>query len=244
MDLKIKLIVANDYFRFKQFSIQQGLCAMKVTTVACIQGAWFPDFAPEAILDIGAGTGLLSLMAAQKFTGKIDAVEIDDGAFSQLAENIHNSLWSNRIESHHEDIRKYARKSRMQYDLIISNPPFYQNQLRSGNDQYDQARHGTSLLYSELVEVCCKLLSDTGKISILLPPVETSQITLMFKSRGIYLSDQLAICDTPAHKPKTIVSIYSKRAQSPTSNYLAIKDGQGRYTSGFVVLLKDYYLYL
>lgn len=217
---------------------------MKVTTVACIQGAWLPDFAPDTILDIGAGTGLLSLMAAQKYSGKIDAVEIDKSAFIQLEENILCSPWNQRVEAHHEDIRKYARKTSMRYDLIISNPPFYQNQLKSGNNPYDQARHGTSLLYSDLVEVCCKLLSDTGRISILLPPVETSQVTFLFNSLDIYLIDQMEICDTLAHKPKTIVSIYSRNAIGPASNYLAIKDGLGSYTSEFVVLLKDYYLYL
>ncbi|MCK5367363.1 MAG: methyltransferase [Cyclobacteriaceae bacterium] len=79
--------MANDFFKFKQFTIRQDRCAMKVTTLACIQGAWLPDITPKNILDIGAGTGLLSLMAAQKYEGKIDAVEIEQDAFSQLKEN-------------------------------------------------------------------------------------------------------------------------------------------------------------
>ena len=127
--------MAKDLFRFKQFTIRQDKCAMKVTTLGCIQGSWIPTIKANHVLDIGAGTGLLSLMVAQKCQCKIDAVEIDKDAFNQLTDNVFNSPWANLIDCHHADINHFASSTKRTYDFIISNPPFFSNQQKSPNAQ-------------------------------------------------------------------------------------------------------------
>ena len=217
---------------------------MKVTTMACIQGAWLPDFAPESILDIGAGTGILSLMAAQKYNGSIDAVEIEPDAFQQLKENSTQNPLGNRIRCIHDNIIRFAASSSTTYDMIISNPPFYQNQLKSEDDKTNHARHETGLTILELLDICANLLHESGKISILLPPSETVLLHNNAMDRGLYPNNQLTICDSEGKKPKAIVTILSRKSTKVVRKELIIKNGLGAYTTDFIALLKDYYLYL
>ena len=236
--------MANDFFKFKQFTIRQDRCAMKVTTLACIQGAWLPDIKPKHILDIGAGTGLLSLMAAQKYECKIDAVEIEQDAFSQLKENSLQSPWGNRINCHHDDIINFARHNSSKYDLIISNPPFYKNQLKSSKAKINHARHEVGLTIEELIDASSRLISDSGKISILLPPIETTRLTEYCKRNSLFFSNQLVISDSEKKEPKAIVTILSKIPSNPIIRKFIIKNDNGTYSSEFISLLDAYYLYL
>jgi len=236
--------LAKDFFRFKQFTIRQDQCAMKVTTLACIQGSWIPAFLPKKVLDIGSGTGLLSLMLAQKYLCSIDTVEIEGDAFAQLRENVDRSPWSNRIKYHHQDIVSFARQKRKMYDFIISNPPFFTNQLKSPNSKINQARHDDSLTIETLVKLCASLLGDHGKISILLPPSETEILENISEKNSLYISHQLAIRDSTDKPTKAIVSILTKEQQIPEIQKLLIKGSNGQYSQDFIDLLQDYYLNL
>ncbi len=217
---------------------------MKVTTVACIQGAWLPDYSPKNILDIGAGTGILSLMAAQKYNCPIDAVEIEHDAFLQLKENTSQNPLGNRIQCFHQDILLFANTCKQKYDFIISNPPFYQNQLKSSNDKINRARHETGLTILELLKVIEYLHSDSGKISILLPPTETDLLYHLAIDKGLFPNQQLAIYDTREKNPKAIVTILSRKSTKVAKQKLIIKNETGAYTTDFISLLKDYYLYM
>jgi len=217
---------------------------MKVTTLACIQGAWLPDFMPINILDIGAGTGLLSLMAAQKYDCKIDAVEIEQDTFSQLKENSAQSPWNSRIKCHHTDVINFAKNINNKYDLIISNPPFYKNQLKSSNDKINHARHETGLSNEDLIDVSSRLISESGKISILLPPAETKKLAEACQRKFLFFSDQLLIKDSEKKEPKAIVTILSKKPSKLISKKMIIKNDNGAYSSNFISLLEPYYLYL
>ena len=217
---------------------------MKVTTVACIQGAWLPDFFPANVLDIGAGTGILSLMAAQRYACPIDAVEIEHNAFYQLKDNIDSNPWNERIQGYHMDIKAFAKQSSKKYDLIISNPPFYQNQLKSLNDRINQAKHETSLTVSELLDVSSFLLSESGKISILLPLTESNQLSTIIPDKGLFFVDQLVISDTIGKTAIAAVTILSKTYKKPVEKKLIIKNENGSYTTDFISLVKDYYLYM
>lgn len=217
---------------------------MKVTTVACIQGAWLPQLTPKNILDIGAGTGLLSLMAAQRYNCTIDSVEIEQDAFTQLKENVAQSLWNSRINCHHEDIKKFAKHTGKRYDLIISNPPFYSKQLKSSNTKINHARHDTSLTNEELVEISDRLLNDSGNISILLPPAESAQLHKLCEQSSLFVASQLLISDSKGKEPKAIVTILSKKSLKTIAKRLIIKNDEGQYSQDFISLLDSYYLYL
>lgn len=215
---------------------------MKVTSLACIQGAWLPDTHPDKILDIGAGTGLLSLMAAQKYKADIDAVEIETEAFHQLKENIALSPWSDRLCCHHQDIRIFAKENSRTYDLIISNPPFYQNQLKSGNIKIDQARHELSLTLPELLDIVDKHLSPNGLCSILLPIRETEYMLSIISSIPLFATGQLIVSDNPLKSPKAAVTLLSKSERKNEQRHLYIKSGEKKFTSEYITLLRPYYL--
>ena len=217
---------------------------MKVTTMACIQGAWLPHLTPKNILDIGAGTGLLSLMTAQRYNCTIDSVEIDRDAFSQLKENVAQSLWKSRITCHHEDIKKFAKHTSKRYDLIISNPPFYSKQLKSSNAKINHARHDTGLTNEELVDISDRLLNDSGNISILLPLAESAQLHKLCEQISLFVASQLLISDSKGKEPKAIVTILSKKSLKTIAKRLIIKNDEGQYSQDFISLLDSYYLYL
>ncbi len=217
---------------------------MKVTTIACIQGAWLPGFSPKEILDIGSGTGLLSLMAAQQYSGGIDAVEIELAAYGQLKENIAQSPWSSRIRCHHTDIKDFASESKKKYDFIISNPPFYTNQLQSIDPKINHARHEKGLKIHELVQVVARLLHIDGLASVLLPPEETNRLIDLAAGSSLFPTAQLFISDSemkPAHAVVTLLS--GKKANRETEN-LCIKTPENTYSPAFISLLRAYYLYL
>jgi len=217
---------------------------MKVTTLACIQGAWLPKGTFTNILDIGAGTGILSLFAAQQMDGHIDAIEIETEAFEQLQENIVLSPWKQKITAHHDDIRNFTKYSPKKYNLIISNPPFFENQLTSSDDKINHARHETGLPLKDLVNCCDELLSNTGKVSILLPLIETSRLLELCASRSLYPSAQLIISDTKYKKPNAIVTILSRVQGKSYLQKLAIKTENNVYSKDFTSLLNAYYLYM
>lgn len=235
--------MSKDYFRFKQFTIFQDQCAMKVTTLACVQGAWLPEISPGKILDIGAGTGLLTLMAAQQFNCEIDSVEIDTDAYKQLKNNIANSPWRDRVTCHHDDIKNFALLNN-KYDFIISNPPFFENQLKSSKDKINKAKHESGITMKALVGIIAHSLSETGIASILLPPFETIKLIRLCKSQYLYPIKQLIIANVEAKNPKGIVTLLSRKLEKLKTDKLIIKRYDGTYTDQFKSLLKGYYLYV
>lgn len=236
--------MANDYFDFKQFRIRQNRCAMKITTLACIQGAWLPDISPKNIIDVGAGTGLLSLMVAQKFDGEIDAVEIDGAAFLQLRENINQSPWNHRIRCHHTGISVFEKENKIPFDFIITNPPFFRNQLKSSKAKVNLAKHEDGLLLEDLIKICSKLIGEWGIISILLPVAAVDDLKRYCSHYSLNISDQLVITDSGNKKPNAIISYLSRSRLNPWTKQICIKNRNGDYSKEFIALLKDYYLNL
>ncbi|HEY4336642.1 MAG TPA: methyltransferase, partial [Puia sp.] len=154
--------MSNSYFQFRQFTVFQDQCAMKVCTDACILGAWFSEKAPawSRVLDIGGGTGLLMLMLAQKHKGEIQGIELDLSAFRQLQENIRQSPWKEMLNAVPGDARSFSFSGK--FDFIITNPPFYEGDLAAGSEQANLARHSKELTLAELLPVIDKNLSLDG----------------------------------------------------------------------------------
>ena len=237
--------MSNSYFQFKQFRIEQGRAAMKVSTDACIQGAWTPVSSPvRKALDIGTGTGLLSLMLAQRNKEVlIDAVELDPDAAQQAKDNVATSPWKERITVMQADIRTFPfiRK----YDLIICNPPFFINSLLGPTDERNKARHTLSLSFQELFEVIRSNLADGGYASIMLPPVEHAQWSTIIQENGWKTYHELHVQPRVASPANRIVSLCSPIAsRSFLEEQLIIKDKADHYTPEFIHLLRPFYLAL
>lgn len=233
----------NSYFEFRQFRISQDRCDMKVTTDACILGAYAS--APESgrILDIGAGTGLLSLMMAQRTAASIDAVELDDASYFQLQENVSESPWSARITCIHSDISTHMPSS--PYDFIISNPPFFSNQLLSPDENKNRSRHDTTLDADALLHSVKQLLRDSGQFAVLFPYQQLHEFTRKAGFCHLKLSQQLLIRSRP-DKPfiRVILIFQSEPPVEVKTEILSVKNESDEYSDFFRRLLQDFYLHL
>jgi len=240
------MFMANDYFKFKQFVIYQNKCAMKVCTDACLFGSIVSaktNLIYDNILDIGAGTGLLSLMYAQKNpSSKIDAVEINYNAFSQAKENFSISKWNNRLKVFYSDINKFSPDKK--YDFIITNPPFYENELLSFDDNKNIARHDTSLNLKELIRVIKIHLLPTGIFAILLPYHRILYFEKVAEENNLFLQEKIIIRQTPNHNFFRGILFFTFCKTEVKKTELNIKLDDGKYTDEFIKLMKDYYLKL
>jgi tRNA1Val (adenine37-N6)-methyltransferase len=236
--------MVNSYFEFRQFCVAQGNCGMKVSTDACIQGAWTPlPDKPCRILDIGTGTGLLSLMVAQRAPGAVvDAVEIDAAAAQQAKENIAASPFADRIAVYHTDARNWQPQSR--YDVLICNPPFFNNSLTGPAAARNLARHGLMLQQADLIRIFERVLKPDGYASVLWPAAEGELFTKLAAQEGWTPRTQLSIKDTDDARIKRIIRIYARNVPAAQSAVLTIKESTGQYTSVFKDLLASFYLHL
>ncbi len=241
--------MSNNYFQFKQFTIHQDKCAMKVCTDACLFGAFVANEiqsgkqdAIKNILDIGTGTGLLSLMLAQKLHAAIDTVEIDTPAFEQAKENITQSLYKEKIEIFNADIVQFSTGKK--YDYIISNPPFFEADLKSVNEKKNAAKHDTALTLQKLLHNADRLLNTTGFFAVLLPYHRSKYFEEEAAKLNLYLSKKISVKQTPKHDYFRAILIFHKPKTIANQSTLTIKNEEGKYSDEFTNLLKDYYLYL
>lgn len=240
----------NTCFHFKQFSIQQEHCAMKVSTDACLFGAQTSVENRHRILDIGAGTGLLALMAAQRSGAMIEAVELDTQAAKQAQNNFSNSLWASRLTIHCANIQQFASAGQKQFDLIICNPPFFTSHTGSLDTLRHQARHNNTLSFAELIEVGNALLSPDGYFEVLLPTSEYPGFMGIAEATGFILSHITHIQpkpDKPIHRGMIRLAKQTNgnsHSTTHTESLIGIRDDQGVYSQAFRELLAPYYLKL
>jgi len=212
---------------------------MKVSTDACLLGAWSSlTTATNNILDIGSGTGVLSLMLAQKNKeAKIDAVEIEHDAFLQASENFNNSIFRNQITCYHQSIQDFATTTNKKYDVIISNPPYFEGDLQANNTKDNLAKHSAALSLEELINCIHHLLTEDGVAFLILPSHRINEIKLPVEK----------ICfiqDNPKANIKRAMVKLSKTATTIYEETLQLKDEKGNYTNDFIELMKQYYLFL
>lgn len=225
----------NDFFDFQRFRVRQGRSAMKVTSEACLLGAWFAAKSLQAtrILDIGAGTGLLMLMLAQKHGCPIDGIEIDPEAATQCLENLKASPWADRLQLHAGDVRTWEPSHR--YDFILSNPPFYERSLRREDTRMNLAMHGTSLTLESVAEVVDRLASPTGTCGVLLPVDSAGNFEARMHGLGFGTQERVTVRHSRNHPPM-------RHILSLARGWI----GQSREVELFLTepgnLLSDYYL--
>ena len=238
----------NSYFQFKQFTIHQDKCAMKVCTDACLFGAWVANKIeaektnPKNILDIGAGTGLLSLMLAQKINTKIDAVELEEPAYLQSKENIAAANFKNNISVHHADIISF--NPREKYDCIISNPPFFENQLKSNDKERNAAMHATTLSFEELVLAIKNNLTEDGTTFLLLPFYAVADFEKIMHNQNLFITEQVNVKHTDKHNFFRAMLQIGFNNNALAIESISIKNEVGVYSGQFIDLLKSYYLHL
>ena len=230
--------MSNTYFRFRQFTVHQEKTAMKVCTDACFFGAWIASEIKnkkiEKVLDIGAGTGLLSLMIAQGTEAKIDAVEIDENAYLQTVENFAASPWSGRMNVHHCAIQQYEPGCK--YDLVISNPPFYEQSLRSPDSKKNLAMHSTHLDASELFSAAKRLMEHGGRMALLIPYSRVEAIEGIIKDNALFLEKKVLVKQTEKHSPFRCMYMLRDVFSGFEERKITVKDEE------FNDLLKSYYL--
>lgn len=243
--------MANTWFRFKQFTVEQDHCAMKVTTDACLFGAWVAGELQKAgtrdgdILDVGAGTGLLSLMLAQAGNFTIDAIEKDPAAAAQAAANCGASPWPGRIHVTCGDA--LTHRFEKNYDVVICNPPFYQNELKSGNDRKNMAHHDAGLTLEELLPVLKNCLRPGGHYFLLLPFKRKEEIKTLVEKAGLGMEMICLVRQSVKHDYFRLMlsgTAGPRNDEMIRFDEISITDEQQGYTSRFRQLLGEYYLNL
>lgn len=261
--------MANPYFQCKQFIVHQQHTSMKVCTDACLFGAWVSQKTlvqnANSIVDIGTGTGLLSLMLAQvteSSKASITAIELESHAAAEANSNFNISKWSDRLKLVNDSIQNFAANigkgefvskglnNNSLFDIVISNPPFYEGDLKSPDDNKNKAAHSTELPWTSLVENVSSLLTDTGSFFVLVPTLRAYTMQKLAEVNQLQLAEEVLVYNDAKHLPFRSF-LHFRKAKSPidkdisvTRNKIVIKNSDNTYSTEFTALLKDYYLHL
>ncbi|WNH08304.1 tRNA1(Val) (adenine(37)-N6)-methyltransferase [Thalassobellus suaedae] len=231
-------------FVFKQFNVNQDQCAMKIGTDSVLLGAWTSiENNPFSVLDIGAGTGVLSLMLAQRcFAELIDAIEIDDNTYEQCVDNFEQSTWGDRLFCYHASLEAFVEEIEDKYDLIISNPPFYSEDFKTENTQRDLARFTDAMSFEHLIDSVSKLLSEDGIFSVIIPFKE--EVAFIEIASNYHLSPNkiLRVKGNPNSEIKRSLLEFSFHKSDINVNELIIETERHKYTADYINLTKDFYL--
>jgi tRNA1Val (adenine37-N6)-methyltransferase len=232
-------------FQFKQFSIEQDRCAMKIGTDGVLLGAWTPiQHNPNSILDIGTGTGIIALMLAQRSdAGQIDAIEIDENAYEQAVDNFENSPWGETLFCLHAGLDEFVEEPEDEYDLIVSNPPFYTEDYYSNNEQRDLARFADAMPFEDLIEAAALLLSEDGIFSVIIPFKEEEQFIALANEYELYPMKITRVKGTPTSEIKrSLLALSRNENTNPQMDELVIETARHIYTPEYIELTKDFYL--
>ncbi len=236
--------MANNYFQFKKFTIQQDKAAMKVGTDGVLLGTWCSVEGKKNILDVGCGTGLISLMMAQRnVNAHIQAIEIDEDAAQQAYENASKTEWDHRIEVHHISFQDFVASEAEKYDLIVSNPPFFTDSLKNDSLKKSMARHDESLSFSDLLSGVSEVLHKDGCFSVVLPFDQKEIFVLLAKINGLYLNRIMYVKPTPTKEVKRVLMEFSFYNITIVEEELIVEEfGRHQYSEKFKELTKDFYL--
>jgi tRNA1Val (adenine37-N6)-methyltransferase len=234
--------MGNTWFQFKQFHIEQERTALKVGTDGVLLGAWCMVQEAKHILDVGTGTGLIALMLAQRSEAEITAIEIDENAFLEANSNFKKSPWSERLQVLHGDFNQLLDSTSKFYDLVVCNPPFFKNSLKSADAASSLARHDVTLSFLQLIRGSRRLLHDHGKLAVILPFEATIDFRETARMEGFYLSRQTNIIPRTGKPAKRVLMEFSRLTVYPDVNELVILCVRDKYSEGFIELTKDFYL--
>lgn len=234
-------------FQFKEFTVHQDKTAMKVGTDAVLLGAWcnLGDF-PDTMLDVGSGTGVISLMLAQRSDAMtIDAVEVDGDAYEQTVENFEQSDWGDRLFCYNASFVEFAEEmseEEEEYDIIVSNPPFYTDNYETEDLARNKARFTSSLSFEELLKGVSEILSENGRFSTIIPFKEEANFSKLAKKYNLYLNRVCRVKGNPTSEIKRSLLELSFTESSIQEEELIIETKRHQYTDAYINLTKDFYL--
>ncbi len=234
--------MSNNWFQFKKFRIDQENSALKVGTDGVLLGAWCETSGTQHILDIGTGTGLIALMLAQRSNAMIAAIEIDKETCNDAIQNFRNSSWADRLTLYSDDFNVFQESHAQQYDLIVSNPPFFRKSLRSAEMASSIARHDVSLSFQQIIAGSKKLLNEVGRLAVILPFEVLDDFREMARLEGFYLSRKTVVVPKIGKPPKRVLLEFSCAAAYPEISELVILCGNDQYADKFKEMTKEFYL--
>lgn len=229
-------------FRFKQFSVEDKNCPMKVGTDSVLLGAWANLPENGHILDIGTGCGLLALMAAQLSEAQIFAIDINAQSIDQATQNFHNSPWKHRLMAIPVSLQDFAGSTDLSFNHIISNPPYFVNSLKAPEQSRNSARHNDELPFPVLANLCRKLLRPDGKLSLILPKTEAELFLKVALDAGLFLTRRLVVSPFPGRPAnRNILEFSGSMHGELENNELFIREHK-MYTEDYKQLTRDFYL--
>lgn len=248
-------------FRFKKFEVVNERSAMKVNTDGVLLGAAMTiSPSDRTMLDVGTGTGTIALMAAQRLSSailnsssvilnevknpRIDAIDIDEASASEASANFINSPWNSILKAHHLPLEEFAASAETVYDLIFSNPPYFEDSLTAPDERKSTARHTSDgLSYRDIFEFAKDRLSENGRVSLVLPADQEAALTRYARMCGLYLFRILRVRTVPRKAPSRIIAEFSRTRCAELSEELLTIQDEGKYTQEYLSLTGDFYLF-
>ncbi|MEN8117435.1 MAG: methyltransferase [Bacteroidota bacterium] len=233
----------NNYFKFKQFTIIQEKSAMKVGTDGILLGAWANVASTETMLDIGAGTGLITLMLAQRSEAGVVGIEIEKNAAAEAQDNVSNSPWKNRVNILNQSLQEFAASSEKSFDLIVSNPPFFVNNKKNNDSNLAMARHADSLPPGELLGGVLKLLKTRGRFAVILPVQQATDLIRAAEENKLFLVRLTKLAPDETKESHRYLMEFSRNQDEIKSDRLNIFNVEhSDYTAEYKNLTRDFYL--
>ena len=231
-------------FRFKQFSLSHSRSTMKIGTDAVLLGAWTPvKDNCQQILEIGCGCGVISLMLAQRSNAAITGIDIDASSVEEAMENAQNSPWKNRIDFQHISAQAFCvEENKQRFDLIVSNPPFFEDSLKSPFEKRNLSRHTDTLSFDELAECVNYCLSDLGNFAVILPAKESDRIISSCHTYNLSCTCILQILPFTSKPANRVILLFSRQKQAMKTRNLAIRDSDGNYSHEYRQLTEEFYV--
>lgn len=234
-------------FLFKKFGLFHHDSTMRIGTDAILLARWTDITDDDDVLDIGTGCGIIPLMLSQKrsigCSGVIDAVEIDEASSREAALNFKNSVWHEHLLVYNRDVREFAAETSKKYDLIVSNPPFFYGDNIPTNPRKILARHTDSLTYPDLISVVDSLLKQDGRLSIVLPMVESRRFIQCASQNGFCLNKMMRIIPLKGKEPNRVNMQFVRfHVDEPVIEDFVMRNEDHSYTEAYRLFLKDYYL--
>jgi len=236
--------MAGNYFKFKQFTVNQEHAVFRITTDSVLLGAWAAVEEASHILDIGTGTGILALMAAQRSDARIVAIEPDRNSFMQAGLNFAASPWHERITLFNTSLQDYRPGGNMLFDAIITNPPYFVDSLLNPSEEKARTRHTVSMSHTDLLEAVTRLLTPAGRLHLVLPVNEAAKLTELASGYGLHCCKRMIVKPAPAKPPARVLMAIRRGSPLNCEESVMVieKGGRHLYSDEYVSLTKDFYL--